>query len=224
MENLTAEKRQSIVDTREPLGIRQPLVRAGWREKALPCGDMQFYDSCSEVVLVERKTVKQFLIDLSSGQLQRQARLLAEASQFPILLIEGHWTVDSQGYLPDGYHTWEQAWNALQSLQDIGCRLQLTSSLEHTIERIFQLKEYYEKAYHSSVARHPSGDSRISVLSHIHGIDKAKSERILEALPTLQQVANAAIEQLIEIDGVGPKLAQRIYQFFRDSKKRVSSG
>jgi ERCC4-type nuclease len=61
------------------------------------------------------------------------------------------------------------------------------------------------------------------VLSHIHGIDKAKSEKILEALPTLQQVANAAIEQLMEIDGVGPKLAQRIYQFFRDSKKQVSS-
>jgi ERCC4-type nuclease len=222
MENQTADKRQSIVDTREPVEIRQPLVRAGWREKALPCGDMQFYDSCGEVVLVERKKINQFITDMMSGQLQRQCRMIAEATIFPWLFIEGNPTlIGSELYRR--HITKKQYRNAKASIQDSGCRIEYTNDIEDTVERIFQLKEYYEKAYHSSVARHPSGDSRISVLSHIHGIDKTKSEKILEILPTLQQVANAAIEQLMEIDGVGPKLAQRIYQFFRDSKKQVSS-
>jgi len=204
-----------VVDSREPSGITEPLIRAGWSRQALPSGDFQFYDSVGEVVLVERKTVKQFLTDLSSGQLHRQARLLTEATEFPVLLVEGHWA-QSNGYLADGYHTWEQAWNALQSLQDIGCRLQLTSSLDHTIERIFQLVEYYGKEYHASIARHPAGDLRISVLSNIHGIDKAKAKAVIEAYPTLREIAVAGVEELMKVAGVGPKLAQRIYQFWNE--------
>ena len=202
------------VDSREPSELKAVFTRAGWEEKPLVAGDYQFYDAVGEVVLVERKTVEQFLTDMTSGQLQRQARILAESTAFPILLIEGHWS-QTNGLLPDGKHTWEQAWNQLQSLQDIGLRLQLTSSQAHTIERIFQLAEYYRKDYHPSVARHPSGDSRVATLSYIYGIDQVKAKAILEVYPTLGQVAGASLEELMAVKGIGPKLAERIWRFWR---------
>ena len=214
MEGSSTNKLKPIIDTREPEELRQVFRRAGWSEQALPSGDFCFYDSVGEAILVERKTVKQFLTDMTSGQLQRQARVLVEATAFPILLIEGHWT-QNQGYLADSRHTWAQAWNQLQTLQDIGCRLQLTSSLDHTIERVFQLEEYYSKEFHSSISRHPSGDTRLACLSLVYGIGQNTGKAILDVLPSLAQVSKASVEELIAVDGVGPKLAQRIYQFWR---------
>ena len=203
-----------FVDSREPETIRQPFLRAGWIIKSLDTGDFQFADSVGEPVIIERKTISQFLTDLQSGQLQRQCRRLVEATIFPILILEGHWTqIDS--YLLNTRFTWEQAWNTLQSLQDIGCRLQLTTSLTHTIKRVFELVDYYAKDYHHSVSRHPSGDMRIATLSLIHGIDTMKAKAILRAYPSLYYVAGATPAKLeANCASIGAKLSERIYRFF----------
>jgi len=214
MANQGTGKRQSFVDSREPETIRQPFLRAGWIIKSLNTGDFQFADSVGEVVIVERKTISQLLTDLQSGQLQRQCRRLVEATIFPILILEGHWT-QIDGYLLNTRFTWDQIWNALQSLQDIGCRLQLTTSLSHTIKRIFELVDYYKKDYHHSVSRHPSGDMRIATLSLIHGVEILKAKSILTTYPTLYDVANASASELENsCAGIGAKLSERIYRFF----------
>ena len=201
-------------DSREPSGIKTAFKRAGWVIKALDCGDFEFKDSVGEPVIIERKAISQFLTDLQSGQLQRQCRKLIEATMFPILILEGHWT-QVDGYLLNTRFTWEQVWNALQSLQDIGCRLQLTTSLTHTIKRVFELVDYYAKEYHYSVSRHPSGDMRIATLSLIHGIDIVKAKAILEAYPSLYYIAGASPSELeANCDGIGTKLSERVYQFF----------
>lgn len=205
------------VDTREPNDITTPLVRAGWTPEALQCGDFEFQDVAGEAVLVERKTVAQLLTDLQSGQLQRQCRNLVEASTFPILLIEGHWAQEG-GYLYGEKRerfTWEQVWNALQTLQDLGCRLQITTSLAHTVERIFELREYYSKEFHASIARSPSGDPYIGVLSQVYGISTAKAKEIKLKFPSLNLVAAADLKEIAEVRGLGQKLAKRLYEFWR---------
>ena len=203
-----------ICDSREPSTIKTPLVRAGWLEQALPCGDYQIYDSVGDVVLIERKTIKQFLGDMTSGQLQRQARKLVEATDFPILLVEGHWSIND-GYLSDTKYTWEQVWNQLATLQDLGCRLQLSSSLNHSIERIFQLEQLYAKEFHSSVSRHVSGDTRVTCLCLVPGIGVEKAKAILNALPNLKMIAEASGDELAQVSGIGAKLGRRICDFFR---------
>lgn len=205
------------VDTREPTDITTPLVRAGWTPGALQYGDFELQDIVGEAVLIERKTVAQLLTDLQSGQLQRQCRNLVEASTFPILLIEGHWAQEG-GYLYGEKRerfTWEQVWNQLQTLQDLGCRLQITTSLAHTVERLFELAEYYKGEFHASIARHPSGDPYIGVLSQVYGISTAKAKGVKAKFPSLQLVANAELKELSEVSGVGQKLAKRLYDFWR---------
>ena len=202
-------------DSREPSGIKTAFKRAGWVIKALDCGDFEFKDSVGEPVIIERKAISQFLTDLQSGQLQRQCRKLIEATMFPILILEGHWT-QIDGYLLNTRFTWEQAWNALQSLQDIGCRLQLTTSLTHTIKRVFELVDYYAKEYHYSVSRHPSGDMRIATLSLIHGVGQEIAKKVLACYPTLEAVANVSASELENsCAGIGAKLSERIHAFFR---------
>ena len=93
-----------IVDTREPPELKDVLARLGWEQSALDAGDYQIYDSVNEPVLIERKTLSQLLADMD-GQLQKQCRRLVEASEFPILLIEGHWNL-ADGYLLGTRFTW----------------------------------------------------------------------------------------------------------------------
>lgn len=207
----------SKVDTREPANITTPLIRAGWTPMALTYGDYELQDIAGEVVLIERKTIAQLLTDLTTGQLQRQCRNLVEASTFPILLLEGHWAQEG-GYLYGEKRerfTWEQVWNALQTLQDLGCRVQLTTSLQHTIQRLFELEEYYSKEFHASIARSPSGDPYIACLSLVYGINQAKAKDIKAKFPTLIEVAAASEQELALVWGVGSKLARRLYEFWR---------
>lgn len=205
---------QPIVNTRQPEEMASPFIQAGWKHKALSFGDYQFYDSIGEVVLIEDKTVDKLLADIPAGTLQKQCRGIIENSTFPILLIRGHW-VEDNGYLLGSKYSWEQVWNLLQTLQDMGVRLQLVPSDSDAIERIFQLQKYYAKEFHSSASRGVAGNVKIAVLNYIDGISKVKAETILKSFGnSLRAIANADAETLAKVEGVGAKLASRIYEFW----------
>lgn len=205
------------VDTRQPKEMITPFVRAGWIPAALQYGDYEILDVAGEAVLIEDKPIGKLLSDMTSGVLQRQCRAMVENSTFPILLIRGHWAQEG-GYLYGEKRerfTWEQVWNQLQTLQDIGIRLQIVTSMSHAIERIFELQEYYSHEFHASIARHPSGDPYITALSLVYGISATKAKEIKLKFPYLQLVANADLGELAEVFGIGAKLAKRLYEFWR---------
>ena len=201
------------VDSREAAWRLHPLERAGFQRKQLVTGDVSFPEFTGEVVLVENKTVGGLLSDMTSGILLRQMRRMCEETRWPILLVEGRWQ-QSNGVLLNTQYTWEQAWNQLQTLQDMGARLQLTTSPEHTVQRILELAEYYAKEYHPSATRQPAGDTRIAVLSLIHGIDRVKAQALIDRFESLLHIADVLPAELEEVKGIGPVLSQRIYQFF----------
>ena len=205
------------VDSREQRR-RTALQRCGFISRQLDTGDVAFLEYGGETVLIEHKTVKLLLDDMVSGQLTRQMRRMCDSTPFPILLIEGHWQQAGGSVLGTGY-TWEQAWNQLQSIQDQGARIQLTTSFEHTVERILQLAEYYAQPWHPSMQRSAPGDIRIAVLSFIHGIDQAKAQALLNKYGTLEYIAVAPERYLMDVQGIGPVLAKRIRQFFTSSYK-----
>jgi len=182
---------------------------------ALKYGDYDGHDSVGKLWAIEHKTLNKLLADMATGTLIRQCRALIEHSDFPILLIEGRWIQDGNGYLLGSNYTWEQVWNQLQTIQDMGCRLQLTTSINHTIARLFELETYYGKENHPSALREISGDAYIVVLSQIYGISTEKAKALEIMLPTLKQVVEANIDELQNVSGIGLVLARRIWQFFR---------
>jgi len=215
--NLASPSPSSFVDTRQPQVLITPFTRAGWILRALKYGDYEIREAGGETVLIEEKPVGKLLQDMVTGVLQKQIRGLVESCSFPILLIRGHWS-QVAGYLLDSRYTWQQAWNQLQSLQDMGCRIQLTTGTNHTIERIFELEEYYHKGIHHSAMRQASGDHRLTVLSLIPGIDEGKGKALLAVFPTLADVATAPIDVMVECYGIGEVLAERIWNFWRGEK------
>lgn len=203
-----------LVDSNEPPFLRELLVKLGWVQQRLPFGDYHFGEAGGRLVAIERKTVPDFISSMYSGRLQREVNDVIVGASFPILLLEGPWhQVDGQ--LLDRRVTWEQCWNELQSLQDLGVRIQLTTSREHTVKRLLELTEYYSKSSHPSVTRTVSGDYRSMALSMIPGVGSKRAEGLLAYWKTLGNISIASgWEGIMETPGVGPKLAEALHAFF----------
>ena len=206
------------IDSREAAWRLKPLERAGFQPKQLITGDVAFPEFGGETVLIENKTVSGLLSDMTSGVLVRQMRRMCEETRWPVLLVEGKWQ-QSGGTLLGTHFTWQQAWNQMQTLQDMGARVQLTTGPEHTVQRILELAEYYSKEYHPSAARGPAGDARIAALSLVYGVDKVKAQSLLTHFRSLLHIANALPVELEEAKGIGPVLSERIFQFFLSKEK-----
>ena len=206
----------SVCDTREPRTITSVLVTQGWRLAKLDYGDYQLDCNLEVKPLVERKTVGDLLHCLQDGTLVRQCRNLCEATPFPILLIEGAVYLEPDGvHLRDSHYLTKQALrNQLMSLQNLGCRIERTDSINDTIGRLNELLSYFGKDSHESVQRLMPGNYRINTLCLIPGIGRVKAQTILTVLPTLKAVANASVQDLTDCPGIGYKLAQKIFQWF----------
>ena len=201
------------VDSREAEERLAPLMSVGFRKVALAAGDVSFSEAGGRLVGIENKKVSQLLTDLASGQLMKQCERMAESFDFPILMIEGRWSM-VDGYLL-GYQpwTWDQIWNYLATIQDLGVRLQITTTAAQTVERIIELWQYYRKGTHVSTHRATSGDHRIDVLTRIDGIGPERAKAILDLFPTLRKVARAGLD-LTEVEGVGGTTAEAVINFF----------
>lgn len=215
LDGTLAAKPLGLVDTRGHDNFRFGLQRLGFVPQALTAGDVQFQAAGDNTVLIEYKRLAQFLQDMTSGQMMKQAAAMAEASPFATLLLEGSWTQYHDGSLAGSRVTWHQAWNALQSLQDIGLRLQLTSNLEHSVQRVLELWHYYAKEVHQSQMRQVPGDPKASILCRIGGMGPKRAKELLRLYGTLLPIAVASQEELMKVAGIGPKLARNIYELWR---------
>ena len=202
-----------VVDSREPSDIWYPFVERGWERKALHAGDFSFEDAQGDLVLIERKTIADFIQSMESGRLTRQASDCVEEAKFPILFLEGSWQ-QRNGRLLGSDITWQQAWNYLQTLQDTGMRLQLTTSLEHTIVRIHELREYYMKGHHLSSQRSRSENPHIAALMQTPGVGYKKAKQLHEAGIKLHLETD--IKTLITLPGIGQARAERWVKFWNE--------
>ena len=203
-----------ICDTREPIQIREKLLELGWEQTALKDGDYTFSTIRGLKVGIERRTTEE-LSDLL--QLKDRFQRLISAYDIPIGLIEGKWDRHSDDTIPSARGiTWKRVWNMVQSFQDMGLRIQLTTSPSHTIARLNELYAYYQSPDHRSpLPRKYSTDPRLLSLSLIPGISRTTAALLLERFGDLQSVSKASVEELQSIVGIGPSKAKTIYDFFR---------
>jgi ERCC4-type nuclease len=208
---------ERIVDTREAPERRDPLVLAGFRPKALACGDVLFGDVGGSSVLIENKKVSQFLQDASTGQLQSQLRRMCEEADHRVLMIEGSFQLDANGMVWKTGFSWDMARDMLLSAQHSGVMVDRSSDAHDTVRRILHLADhYYKKESHSFQKAHYSGDAWVTVLTQADGIGSKTARMLLEHQGSLGAVVTATEADLLEIPGIGPKTARTLWRFWRE--------
>jgi len=207
--------RQKVCDTAEPWEICQKLLETGWERKKLWSGDYWFLAHDYKKVGITRKEVSDLMNSI--GQVfSKQLEEMIDFYDIKVILLEGSWTRVTTGQmLVKGirYQTWDMVWNYLRRWQDKGFTLELTMSMGHTIDRLNKLYALYQKPYSLSAMTHKFTDDR--VLSMPSGTRGKTGQKVLDELGSIQAVANTSIERLLQIEGIGQKKADLIFNHMR---------
>ena len=213
--------KHKIVDSNEPVIIREKLLELGWEQRRLYSGDYSFFTGDYKKVGIERKEVGDLFSSLGD-KLNRQLEQLLDQYDFRILLIEGSWkrlSTDEKIISGRGieHYTWDLVWNYLRRWQDKGVTLELTTSLGHTIRRLNSLYALYQKSFSLMGKSKEFGDSRI--LAFPSGCRGKTAQLVLEQFGSLRAVAGASTEQLKNIKLIGDKKAELIVNHFQKGGK-----
>ena len=210
-----ADRPAVVIDNREMSSkVAEHLSNLGAKITlaALPVGDYAIGDR----VLVERKTVQDFVDTLVDRDLFGQIASLAESASRPVLIVEG-------GSIADLYELRNIHPNAIRNTLasiavDFDVSLVFTRDAEETAGMLyaFARREMGEAKGERSFHRHKSARSGREeleyILTAVPEVGPKAAREILAAFGTLRAVFSASAEELMQVKGVGEKTAGGIVE------------
>jgi Fanconi anemia group M protein len=214
---LSVEARVTV-DTREAKAAKS-LVSA-LRARGLSVSTAKLYAGDylvegGENFLVERTTLNDFARKIMDARLWEQVRAMSSAENVtPVMLVE-------YGKLYSSISL-ESVYGALLSVAlDWRIPLLFSPSRMHTVAVI----EGLHRRAGSSERRTgrpffkpkaaSSGEELVRVVASLPGVGVLRARKLLERFKTIQALANASVEELMETSGIGEALSKRIYEAFR---------
>jgi Fanconi anemia group M protein len=177
-------------------------------EKQLAVGDYLL----SKRVAVERKTASDFLQSIIDGRLFKQIEELKSNFRLPLLIIEGNNLFNSERKIhPNAIR------GALASISlDYGVPILRTENNLETAEMLLAIakREQLERRKNIAVrgrkAKRSANEMQEYLISGLPKINRAKSKALLKHFGTPEKVFTASKEELMQVEGVGEKLAKKI--------------
>ena len=204
-----------IVDPRERFSnVPRLLKKAGIGISLMniPVGDYKISNEC----VIERKTAEDFAKSIIDGRLFEQASNKLVLYKKPIILLEG-----TLRDIPVNI--------SLSALQGAMASLILdfripiiqvrdeneSADMIHAITRREQQdKKNNPRLEGPSTKKYPITEIQRFALGAIPGINRTKADLLLDRFSSIKNISNAEVENLLEIEGIGKVLTDRIYKFF----------
>jgi len=213
------------IDANEPKDIQEMLRNIGldFKVKKLYVGDY-VVEGKNGVIAVERKAISDYISSLVDGRLQNQLYNLSTYYEYSFLVIVGYvsYALMYSKFRRDAY---------IASLISASLKKSPTGksgqvivvNVETDYDFALFLKMLQKFLNEQELYRLPrlvvnKEDKELmyaSMLTAIPGIGEEKAKAIIRKFKTIQNVANATIEQLMNVEGIGRKTAERIYKFMR---------
>ncbi len=215
-----------IIDSREDSKhpeFRKSLASSGLKVavKKLEAGDFLLLASPGKrPVLVERKTINDLGNSIRDNRIWEQAKLLVEAARrdgyIPMIVIEG-WL----GAL-EKYRGWkiQSVLRVLDTLMiDFDIKILNTPNKSATIGWLVSKAKSLGKTSEKRVYRLRVEKKPMTIQERIiyvaEGLVGPKlARKLLGVFGTLRNIANASIQELMKVEGIGEKRAKEIYLVF----------
>ena len=193
------ERNESLLCALEANGARLSSAQ-------LPVGDYIISDR----MCVERKTVPDFENSIIDSRLFDQISRLEASFEKPILVIEG-----SDGDFRLGKNVMDGAITSLCA--DYKVQILRTADAEETAYVILKLAEREQGVKERSPKlqgrkkAHDTHEWQVLLLSSIPGVGTKLAEQLLTHFKTVRGVLSAEVDDLMAVDKIGKKKAERIY-------------
>jgi len=198
-----------LVDTREfNSPVVRELSRMGYtiRSELLEIGDYILSDR----VCVERKTVEDFLVSLKDGRLFQQMSTMKRAFLRPVVIIEGKGLFESGGINPASIY------GAIASIiSDYGIPIIQSKDAVETASLLSAMskREYAESRplpTRVDIGASEIGRRQLFLVEGLPGVSAVLARRLLEHFGSVRAVMTASEEELMQVKGVGKKIAAEI--------------
>ncbi len=200
---------QIVADHREKKsGLIKLLEESGFqvKVKALAHGDYVISDE----VVIERKTAHDLIVSIIDGRLFSQVAALKKSFTSPLLLVEGN------PFITDTKMNYKAIRGAILSIQAIWyVPVIYAKNLEHSCSVIKMIVEQLKEQKEEIVLRHGYRPKRLRnrrlyILQGLPGVGAVMAKRLLDKFGMVKNVLNASEDDLMTVEGVGVKLAERI--------------
>jgi DNA excision repair protein ERCC-4 len=166
-----------------------------------------------EWLRVERKTLPDLAVSVADGRLFRQASRLANAKKRAVVLLEG-----TARDLADSDMRREALQGALITLTlRLNLPLLRAKDPEETGRLLCYAARQRQRDQTGAVPRVSSGtrptgkrETQLYVLQGLPGVGPARAEQLLEAFGTVEAVMTASVDDLMAVEGIGPKTARSV--------------
>ncbi len=210
----TVQGPKIIIDDRETSSKVVELLSgmgAGIRLERLAHGDY----AIGERILIERKTVRDFVDTLINRDLLGQIKAMAEAVPRPVIIIEGGDLYTQRDIHPNAIR------GVLAALTlDMGVSLLFTRDEQDTAQMLYVLAKREESArgehkVHPHKSHRSLRDEQEYIISAFPEIGLKNARLLLAHFGSVQAITNATLAELLAIKGIGEKTGQKIYDLCR---------
>lgn len=215
IEQFTPQGPKIVIDDRETSSKVVEVLSglgAAIRLERLPQGDYAIGDR----ILVERKTVRDFVDTLINRDLLGQAKAMADAVPRPVIIIEGEESLYTQRDMnPNAIR------GVLSALAvDMGIALLFTKDAEDTARMLFVIAkreegERGERKVHPHKVQGSAREELEYLVSAFPDIGLKNARLLLNHFGTVQAIVNAELSDLVAVKGIGEKTAGKIADLCR---------
>jgi len=222
-------KNKAIIDSKEPDDVKKlvkkQLEKKGFNveTKALDQGD---YHYPHQGVILERKEKSDLAASIQDRRISEQADRMAANHDHLYVLVEG----DIYDLQYSNLHHNSIRGQLISLAVKRNVKVLPTENKEGTAYTVARLFERYKDEEHMQETQylktHDTGevdDIEVAMLMQIDGISKQKAKDIIKAYGGPAQLAYAQTDeakvrgQLMTVDGIGPKLANRVIKVFQQN-------
>lgn len=168
-------------------------------------------------IIVERKTLGDFLSSIKSGRIFQQAYQLAQSGKNPLIILEGDKSLVRSGSMSrkavQGVLIHLTVFTGIPVVRSLN--IQETAQLLADILRQCQQKEL--PALKPIITRCPGirinkkQKQKLLFFQNLQGIGTKKAFALLKYFSTIENILNASPSDLTKVWGIGNKLADRIF-------------
>jgi Fanconi anemia group M protein len=168
-----------------------------------------------ERILIERKTVRDFVDTLINRDLLGQIKAMAEAVPRPAIIIEGGDLYTQRDIHPNAIR------GVLAALTlDMGVSILFTKDEQDTAQMLYVLAKREESArgehkVHPHKSHRSLRDEQEYIISALPEIGLKNARLLLAHFGSVQAITNATLAELLAVKGIGEKTGQKIHDLCR---------
>ena len=210
------------IDTAEPKSMQNAMSELIDCKIKKEVTDYSWHDYHTNLIGVERKAVGDFINCISDNSLPDQLRRLVKDVDIPLLLVEGPWDTDPNGFILtpqkkyrgskviNGHRkSWcreAHYWNSIYSLQrEFGLQLMFSKSPRHTpfVLAGMYLTDQKESNIGLGVRKHDVSIASKGTLALASIVGPTHAKELIKEFGSLWAVMNASREDIMKVSGMG---------------------